>query len=277
MVTALVQQVKRVLSSPSIPSLIKPIISTFLSGKLLTIKSKVLSPLSIHNSHYQQKQESLLQSLASPEKSFQFCKPTLREDVGLFSSNAQKNKMLNVVLLDLDGTLLATAEQHRAAIEKIAREKNKPIPYANEEDPTKRTRLYKRTLYNPLIKGFTDFFGADDATETSRRFKEVAPEYVIKAKPMRGADNLIKVVYDHKVLQKAKGVDIKIIVFTYSEQKLAEKCLEVNNWTQYVDYVHGSDPDGKYPDKSSISLLYNIKQKISHFQALPLNVTGLPH
>lgn len=143
----------------------------------------------------------------------------------------------DIVLLDLDGTISASAEGIRYSIEKTI-----------EETGCKTFDTSDYTLYigPPLMDTFNNHCGlkgekAEQAVEVYRRIYDTKGKFINK-------------VYDgiKPALKSLKGAGVKVAVATSKYEKFAQEIVDYLGLKSYIDRVCGSKLDGTRKDKKDI-------------------------
>ena len=136
----------------------------------------------------------------------------------------------DLIIWDLDGTLLDTSEGILAASKYVIAKHGFEVPADD---------VLKTFIGPPLQQSFIKFFNVteEESKEMANAFRQRYLEAeLLKATPY---DGMLALVHDISISGVKQGVA------TYKRQDLAEKILDNFGFADYVDMIFGSDLEGK--------------------------------
>lgn len=149
-------------------------------------------------------------------------------------------KKYNYAIFDLDGTLLDTSEGVIAAAVQAMKDYNKEIPDYN---------TLRSIIGPPMQVSFKNMFGLSDsvAMQMADLFRNYykTDEFLLKAFPYEG-------IYDVFNLLKKSGINVGVA--TYKREDYAERLLCQKQFSEYTNFMFGSDFAGKLKKKDIIEL-----------------------
>ena len=148
-------------------------------------------------------------------------------------------KKYNLVIFDLDGTLMDTSEGIINCHNEVAKILGKNTIESKEY-------IEKGIIGYPLPKGFKDHYNMNDeeVKEAIEMYKKMyAEKGIYEAELYKGLPELLK---------KLKENGIKTAVATLKIEKFAKIMLEDCGVSQYFDVIYGADPNCNYLKKDLV-------------------------
>lgn len=139
-------------------------------------------------------------------------------------------KLYNLIIFDVDGTLLDTSEGIISSVKYTI----------NKGGLTELDNSVIKTFIGPPIKESLErIYGLDevDSTKLTKIFRERYKDYdLLKARPYDGILDLFNYI---------SKLRIKIGIATYKRQDYAENIVKHFGFSQYTDMIFGSDDNNK--------------------------------